>query len=379
MNKTYLLKAISIIITVVMLMSTVTTSAFAAVTSEKNSGNPEFCSHKLVFDAGTSPTCQESGIAEHYVCTECGRTFKDTYGVTEIEDVTLPPEDHDWDSMYTRFGEKGHAYYCYNCSEHTLIEDHIYGEFSFCVECGFKKPKPLNSLEKKVWKAHSDISKDSAREIVKYAEKKNIPSDVILVTAKNITTQKSEEVKEADYLKLSARSSGVSDNKITIKWNKVKGVDGYIVFGSKCSGKFKELKFVDKNKTSFTQKNLKKGTYYKYVVVAYSFVEDVNLYVSISKTVHTATSGGEYGNPKTVKVNKSKVVLKKGQTFIVKATAVKQNKKSKTHRNIRFESNKTKIATVSNKGKIKAKKKGACYVYAYAQNGVAKKLKVIVK
>ena len=41
--------------------------------------------------------------------------------------------------------------------------------------------------------------------------------------------------------------------------------------------------------------------------------------------------------------------------------------------------NNRKVATVSKKGVIKAKGKGICYVYAYAQNGVFKKDKIIVK
>ena len=38
----------------------------------------------------------------------------------------------------------------------------------------------------------------------------------------------------------------------------------------------------------------------------------------------------------------------------------------------------TKIATVTKNGRIKAKKKGTCYIYVYAQNGVYKKIKVVV-
>ena len=51
----------------------------------------------------------------------------------------------------------------------------------------------------------------------------------------------------------------------------------------------------------------------------------------------------------------------------------------KKHRSVRYESTNTKIATVSKAGVVKAKKKGTCYIYAYAQNGVSKKIKVTVK
>ena len=46
---------------------------------------------------------------------------------------------------------------------------------------------------------------------------------------------------------------------------------------------------------------------------------------------------------------------------------------------ISYESSNTSIATVNNEGKIVAVGKGTCYVYAYAQNGVYKKIKITVK
>ena len=46
---------------------------------------------------------------------------------------------------------------------------------------------------------------------------------------------------------------------------------------------------------------------------------------------------------------------------------------------MRFESTNKKIATVSAKGVVKGKKAGTCYVYAYSQNGIAKRVKVIVR
>lgn len=44
-----------------------------------------------------------------------------------------------------------------------------------------------------------------------------------------------------------------------------------------------------------------------------------------------------------------------------------------------IESSDKSIATVNQKGKITALAKGSCYVYAYAQNGVYKKIKVKVE
>ena len=175
---------------------------------------------------------------------------------------------------------------------------------------------------------------------------------------------------------LKAKSSKVKKTSIKITWSKVKKAKGYIVYGNKCGKKYKKIKTV--KGTSYTQKKLKKGTYYKYLIMAY---DKNNKILSTSKTLHVATTGGKYGNYKSVKLNKTKISLKKGKTYKLKATCKKQSKKLKVkdHRKVKYESTKTKIATVSSSGKIKAKKKGTCYIYAYAQNGVYKKAKVTVK
>ena len=69
--------------------------------------------------------------------------------------------------------------------------------------------------------------------------------------------------------------------------------------------------------------------------------------------------------------------LKKGKTFKLRAKAVGKNVKK--HVAVRYESTNPKVAKVSKSGKITAKKKGKCYVYVFAQNGVFKKIKVTVK
>ena len=51
----------------------------------------------------------------------------------------------------------------------------------------------------------------------------------------------------------------------------------------------------------------------------------------------------------------------------------------RTHRAVAWESDNTSVAKVSKKGKITAVGKGTCYVYAYAQNGAAARIRVTVK
>jgi hypothetical protein len=180
---------------------------------------------------------------------------------------------------------------------------------------------------------------------------------------------------------LSAKQKKAKSNLISITWNKVKGAKSYSIYANKC-GKANPYNYLTSlSSTSYTQKNLKKGTYYKYLVAAFNGSGKL---IATSKTLHITTSGGKYGNYKkvTTAAKKDKVTLKKkGKSFKLKAKAVPESKKRKVsvHRKMKYESSNTKIATVNASGKITAKKKGKCFVYAYAQSGAYKKIKVTVK
>ena len=95
--------------------------------------------------------------------------------------------------------------------------------------------------------------------------------------------------------------------------------------------------------------------------------------------MHATTTGGKYGNVGTVKVNKKNLSLKKGSKFKLIVTEIKKDKTFKRHRKMEFESTNPKVAVVTKKGIIKAKGKGNCTIYIYAQNGVYKTVKVKVK
>ena len=135
------------------------------------------------------------------------------------------------------------------------------------------------------------------------------------------------------------------------------------------------------NATSYTHTGLAKGTYYKYFVQAYKITDGKVKILSTSKTIHAATKSSKIANVKKLKVNKTNVTLKKkGMKFKLKVTVKKTTGKTlQNHRKVLFESDNPKVATVSKNGVIKAKKKGKCTIYAYAQNGVYAKIKVTVK
>ena len=167
---------------------------------------------------------------------------------------------------------------------------------------------------------------------------------------------------------------------ITITWKQIKGANGYIIYGAACGQNMKRIATVKSAKTTKkTFKNLKKGKYYKYMVVAYKTTADGNRIISKSKTAHCCTDGGKKGNPTGIKLKKTKLTVKKGKTVKIKPV-LKYKKKVATHIAVfRYESSNTKVATVDKNGKVKGKKKGTATIYIYAQNGLSKTVKVTVK
>ena len=204
---------------------------------------------------------------------------------------------------------------------------------------------------------------------------------------KAITKMKSEEPKGAKFGTLCAKASTVKTNKIKLKWNKVKYAKKYIIYSNICGkkNKFKKAATLSSSKKSYTAKKaagkkIKKGKYYKFIVVA---VDDKDKVTSISPTIHAATKGGKYGNPNkiTSSIKKSSVVIKSGKKLKLKAKAKITTKKMKlkNHRKVKYESTNKTIATVNSKGVISTKKKGTCNIFIYAQNGLYKKIKLKVK
>lgn len=179
---------------------------------------------------------------------------------------------------------------------------------------------------------------------------------------------------------LQLKASKTTKNSIKLTWKNTKGATKYIIYANACgkNNRYKKLATVTGTSTTIKKvagAKLKKGKYYKFIMVAVSANDKV---VSTSKTVHAATDS-KFKNPKKVKTKakKNKVVIKTNKTF--KLSGKQVGKKVKKHRGVRYETSDATVATVSTKGAIKGVRKGACFVYAYAQNGVCAKIKVIVK
>ncbi|MFA9465533.1 MAG: beta strand repeat-containing protein, partial [Velocimicrobium sp.] len=182
------------------------------------------------------------------------------------------------------------------------------------------------------------------------------------------------------HLRLSATAAKTSQK---LNYKKVSGADGYIIYGAPCGRDNKLVKLADVSGkiTSYKNKNLNKATYYKYRVKAYKVINGKKVIIAISKVIHSSTTSKAYDNPAKVTVDTSVIKLAVGKSKIVTGQVVlSKGKKMKKHTvEIRYESSNKAIARVSRNGNIKAISKGTCYIYAYAQNGVYKKIKVKIK
>ena len=176
-----------------------------------------------------------------------------------------------------------------------------------------------------------------------------------------------------------------SKTSIKMTWKEVPEADGYVIYWNKCGSKkaFKPVKEIKSGKTlTWTQKNLKKSSNYKYYVKAYKVIDGKKCFIKTSSLIHLATKGGKYTNVKKLKSSVSSVTLKQGKTkkLKIKQTYVENNKKLVKHmRSLTYTTSDKKVATVTSKGVIKAKGKGSCYIYITARSGVYTRVKVTVK
>lgn len=184
---------------------------------------------------------------------------------------------------------------------------------------------------------------------------------------------------------LLATGKQTGKNAIKLNWLKCKNISGYEVYSSYCDGKsnYKKVKTIKATgKRTWTHRKLKKNRVYKYFIAAYKMENGKKITIAKSPVIHVAMKNAKQTNVKSIRAKKTKITLKKGKTFQIKAKIKRENgkKKALSHAaKLRYYTDNGKIAAVSRKGKITAKGKGICRIYVIANNGVSKKIKVTVK
>ena len=221
-------------------------------------------------------------------------------------------------------------------------------------------------------------SPDPGKPVVPKHEKGEIspqaPAQLSTVETAITGLSSNSSVNGSTFSILKAKGKAKSRTSITISWKKVKGATSYIVYGNKVGKTTKMKKLKSLKGTTYTQKKLTMGKYYKYIVVAVKGKQAL----AVSKTIFSTTTGEKKRNYSSITLDTTKKTLSAGKSFTVKCTLKKKGRQVKSYRKACFESGNMNIATVSSNGKITAVKKGSCYIYAYAQNGIYKRVKVTV-
>lgn len=221
---------------------------------------------------------------------------------------------------------------------------------------------------------------------------KALTGDTILYakwTVKQSPVVKAKRTKANDQA-LSSKFNITTGKSIKVTWGKVAKADGYDVYMAYCKkGKYTVVKSVKSAKTlsvtinKLDKKAVNQKDNVKCYVVAYKKVAGKKVTIGKSITGHAVgKKNTTVTDAKKIQVRKSAYSLNKGKTAKIKATIVKKNNKLPLFGHtakFRYDTSNKKVATVSKDGKITAKGKGTCYVYIYAVNGCAKKVKVTVK
>lgn len=181
------------------------------------------------------------------------------------------------------------------------------------------------------------------------------------------------------------QGKALQGRKVKLTWNKVENADGYEVYGAVCNGNMKLQKVVKGKKLTLSKvsrKKLDKNKDYKFRIKAYRMIDGRKVYLTTSEDIHVKmTENSRYANADAVKVSKKKKTLSAGKTWRPKVT-VKMTGKAKQMRHVqpvRFLSSDDTIASVTRTGKITARTKGTCFIYACAINGKTAKIKITVR
>ncbi|MCR5206481.1 MAG: InlB B-repeat-containing protein [Lachnospiraceae bacterium] len=185
-------------------------------------------------------------------------------------------------------------------------------------------------------------------------------------------------------------------SSIVAKWGKVGDADRYVVYAAYCKKGRKCVKVAtldgDVNSYKITELNGKPINTKKNVkvyVVAYRNVNGKYKKIAKSIVAHiVGASSKKYSNVKAIQVEKTRLTLSVDENAAAPSdiqlnpTAVLKDstKKMLLHTaEFRYATSNSSVATVSKDGTITAKETGTCYIYVYAQNGYAKRVKVKVK
>lgn len=230
----------------------------------------------------TPATCVSGGYTT-YVCTRCNDTYVGNY-VDAIghsyNNVVTPPTctaggytTHTCvrgDSTYvdSQTSPLGHSYAATVVAATTTSQGYtVYT----CTRCGVNYVSDYTPVLPALTPSEDKIAKEygvdakTAQEINYIFITNNVSSDTASLTESKMTAKPPKgdgDYKGSNFGLLRAQTTKLKKNSVTVKWNKVKNADGYIVYGAKCGAKskYKVLKVVSGKTTHPTLiKSLRKA------------------------------------------------------------------------------------------------------------------------
>lgn len=214
----------------------------------------------------TPATCVSGGYTT-YVCTRCNDTYVGNY-VDAIghsyNNVVTPPTctaggytTHTCvrgDSTYvdSQTSPLGHSYAATVVAATTTSQGYtVYT----CTRCGVNYVSDYTPVLPALTPSEDKIAKEygvdakTAQEINYIFITNNVSSDTASLTESKMTAKPPKgdgDYKGSNFGLLRAQTTKLKKNSVTVKWNKVKNADGYIVYGAKCGAKskYKVLKVV---------------------------------------------------------------------------------------------------------------------------------------
>ena len=90
-------------------------------------------------------------------------------------------------------------------------------------------------------------------------------SDVGKVNRKILNCKNDKDLAGSTFGKLCVKVKKSKKKAISLTWKKIQVAKTYVIYGAKCGTSYKKIATVHSN--TFTNKKLKKGTYYKYMAV----------------------------------------------------------------------------------------------------------------
>ena len=181
-------------------------------------------------------------------------------------------------------------------------------------------------------------------------------------------------------------------NALKLKWNKIKGADGYYVYAGYYGSKMKKpVQIINKNNkrsikiTKLNGKKIKRNKVFAAKIEAFKIIDGKKTLIAKSDICYLAgDKNKKYTNPKAISLAKKYIKLNVGETEKISATTIPIDNKKKqlTFLNVkkfRYVSLDESIVTVDKNGKLKGVAVGTTKVHVYARNGLSKTLSVTVK